>query len=277
MTDPSDDIAIESILASGLKFPPRPDVLLELEYLNVDPTSDPAEYARIISNDPMLAGAMFRVANSPIFSLSSHVETLERAVLQIGTKNTMSVVRSESLRKALVDDFDNPLIEALWQRQLSVAELAVRAAKAANLRSLRPDLLYLLGIFHDCGVAILARHTPAYGEAYLQAGEAPDLVALDEANNSNHMAIGKLLATDWQLPKELVLAIRHHHQTDLASLPEAVRNMIALLQFAIHLHCRRKGADNPDWDEWREPVNQLLGMGDGSRQALEDELLEGST
>lgn len=274
MIDPNDDIAIESMLASGLKFPPQPDVLVELEFLNADAESEPAQYAQIISRDPMLAGAMFRIANSPIFSLSAQVDTLERAVLQIGTKNTMSVVRSESLRKALTEDFDNPLIEALWQRQMSVAELAVRAAKAANLRGLRPDLLYLLGIFHDCGVAILAKHHPAYGEACLQAGEAPDLIAVDATHDCDHAAIGKLLAMEWQLPNDLAMAIRHHHQTDLSSQPESVRNMIGLLQFAIHLHCRRLGVENPEWENWRAAVNGLLGMDDGTRQALEDELLQ---
>jgi HD-like signal output (HDOD) protein len=275
MIDPNDDIAIESLLAAGLTFPPQPDVLLELEFLNADPESEPAQYAHIISRDPMLAGAMFRIANSPIFSMSARVDTLERAVFQIGTKNTMSVVRSESLRKALTEDFDNPLIEMLWQRQMSVAELAVRAAKAASLRGLRPDLLYLLGIFHDCGVAILAKHDRAYGEAYLQAGEAPDLPAMDADHGCDHAAIGKQLALEWQLPNDLALAIRHHHQTDLASLPEAVRNMITLLQFAIHLHCRRRGAENPEWEHWQEPVNRLLGMDDSARQALEDTLLQG--
>lgn len=274
MIDPNDDIAIESLLASGLTFPPQPDVLVELEFLNADADSEPAQYAQIIARDPMLAGAMFRIANSPIFSMSSQVDTLERAVLQIGTKNTMSVVRSESLRKALNEDFDNPLIEALWQRQMSVAELAVRTAKAANLRGLRPDLLYLLGIFHDCGVAILAKHNPAYGEACLKAGEALDLPAVDAAHDCDHAAIGKQLAMEWQLPSELALAIRHHHQTDLASLPESVSRMIALLQFAIHLHCQRLGVEDPEWESWREAVNGLLGMDESARLALEGDLLQ---
>jgi HD-like signal output (HDOD) protein len=273
MLDPNDDIAIESILASGIKLPPRPDVLVDLEYLSVDPESEPAHYAQIIARDPMLAGAMFRVANSPIFSLSSSVDTLERAVFQIGTKNTMSVVRSECLRKALSEDFDNPVLEALWQRQMSIAELAVRAAKAAGVRGVRPDMLYLLGIFHDCGVAILAKHNPAYGDAYLRDRTAPDLLALDAEHKVNHAAIGKLLASDWQLPKELGMAIRHHHQIAPGGMSDSVRTLILMLQFATHLHFRRMSAENPEWETWREAVDMLLDLDDAGRTDLEGELI----
>jgi len=269
MIDNSDEIAIESILASGIKFPPRPDVLVELEYLNTSLDSSPGEYAAVIGRDPMLSGAMFRVANSPIFSLIAKVDKLERAVFQIGTKNTMAVVRSEALRKALADDFDNPLLEVLWQRQHAIAELAVRAARATNLPGMRLDLLYLLGIFHDCGVAVLAKNNPDYGQDYLRAGDAPDLKALDAAHGANHAAIGKLLAMDWQLPKELTLAIRHHHETNLDSQPELVRNMILMLQFAIHLHAKAQGCVNHEWEQWREAVNRALGTDDVGREQLE--------
>jgi HD-like signal output (HDOD) protein len=273
MIDNSDEIAIESILASGIKFPPRPDVLVELEHLNADLDASPGQYAEIISRDPMLAGAMFRVANSPVFSLSTKVEKLDRAVFQIGTKNTMSVVRSEALRTALNQDFDNPLLEVLWQRQLATAELSVRVARAIELPGMRLDLLYLLGIFHDCGVALLAKNNPDYGRDYLRAGDAPDLPALDAAHGANHAAIGKLLAMDWQLPTELAQAIRQHHQADLNSPPELVRNMIHLLQFATHLLARRQGVESPEWQTWREAVNRLLGVDDAGREHLETELL----
>lgn len=273
MIDPSDEIAIESILASGIKFPPRPDVLVELEYLNTDLDAEPSEYARIIGRDAMLAGAMFRVANSPVFSLSSRVDKLERAVFQIGTKNTMAVVRSEALRKALAEEFDNPLLEALWQRQLAIAELALRAARAVNLPGMRPDLLYLLGIFHDCGVAILAKNNPDYGRDYLQAGDCPDPLAVDAAHGADHAAVGKLLAQDWQLPKELTAAIRQHHEGNLDSEPELVRNLVLLLQFAIHLHAGSLGCENPEWERWREAVNQVLGQDDAGRERLEAQLL----
>jgi HD-like signal output (HDOD) protein len=185
----------------------------------------------------------------------------------------MSVVRSEALRTALNQDFDNPLLEALWQRQLATAELAVRVARAVDLPGMRLDLLYLLGIFHDCGVALLAKNNPDYGQDYLRAGGTPDLLALDATHGANHAAIGKLLAMDWQLPTELTQAIRQHHHTDLDGQPELVRNMILLLQFATHLHARQQGVENPEWQTWREAVNRLLGVDDAGREHLETELL----
>jgi HD-like signal output (HDOD) protein len=273
MFDQSDDIAIESILASGIKFPPRPDVLVALEKLNTDLDSSISDYAEIIGRDAMLAGAMFRVANSPIFSMSTKVEKLDSAVLQIGTKNTMSVVRSEALRDALSEDFDNPLLNILWKRQSSIAELAVRAARILKVPGIRHDLLYLLGIFHDCGVVIMAKNDPVYGEDYLRAGDSPDLQALDAAHGANHAAIGKMLAMDWQLPKELTQAIRLHHEHDLASQSKLVRVMILLLHFATHLHAKRLGGEDPEWECWREAVNQLIGMNDPDREELEAEIL----
>jgi HD-like signal output (HDOD) protein len=103
MHDADERQLVDAILASGVKIPTMPSVLLDVVALLKDGDAGPREFAARISSDPALAGGLFRVAGSPVLGLRTRVDSLENAIAVLGLRTTVAVVRSEALRNVLHD------------------------------------------------------------------------------------------------------------------------------------------------------------------------------
>ncbi len=275
MHDDRDQRIIGAILAGGVKIPPMPGVLVEFQALSRDPDAGPREYARLVSRDAALAGALFRVAGSPVFGLRSKVDSLDKVVTLLGLRTTAAVVRGEALRTALSDPDHLAVMNALWERMHAVAAWMLAIHKAVRPRGLPQDQVFLLGIFHDCGIAVLCRRFPGYARAFKASGGWPDLDALDHQFQTSHTVVGQMVARNWQLPQDLALAIRHHHDADVPDLPVDVLRLIAVFQFALHLYLRHGGQEDPDWALWQGRVMASLGLDEVELSDLEEALLAG--
>jgi HD-like signal output (HDOD) protein len=243
-----DDQRIQAILASGIKIPPMPAIFLRLNTLLRDPDAGPVELAALVRDDGALSGAIFRVVGSPVFGLHAKVDSLPRAVSLLGMRNTAALVRSEALRAALGDPRHARALQQLWNRGAAIAALCVLAAKTARLGwSVGLDAAYLLGMFHDCGLALLCKRFPAYASALAESDAWPDILELDRAHQLSHAVIGQMVAKNWALPDELVVAIRYHHDPQVGELPAGVRRLVAMLDFATHLHSQAEGLDDAEW------------------------------
>ncbi|MGQ9684816.1 MAG: HDOD domain-containing protein [Thiobacillaceae bacterium] len=273
MSDPNhDQFILKAVLAGGVKIPAMPRVLLDLAELDGQGDASPREYARVIGRDPGLAGAIFRVVGSPVFGLRAKADSLEKAVTLLGLRTTHAVASGETLRSVLTEPALQKVMDKLWQRVNAVAETMLATLKATRMRGVSQDQAMLLGLFHDCGVAVACRRYPDYASAFAQAPGWPDLAALDRNQQTDHAVIGQMVARSWQLPQDIALAIRHHHAPRLTGLPEPVTGLITLLQFAMHLVNRRSGADDGEWPQWQANVIGRLVKNESGLADLEAEL-----
>jgi HD-like signal output (HDOD) protein len=276
VSDADDNKLIEAILASGVKIPPMPAVLLDVLALERNDDAGPLEYAAAIGRDPALTGAVFRVAGSPVMGLHSRPESLDKAITVLGLRTTVAVVHSEGLRGALHDPGLESVMNTLWQRMNDVADLVLATIRKTRLRGLREDLAFQAGIFHDCGVAVLCRRDPTYAQAFASATHWPDLSRLDAAHNTSHAVVGLMVARNWQLPTDVAQTVRQHHDRHPEGLPETVRAFCALIQFACHLLAQRTGGDDSEWETvWKVHAQALFRhAGPGwEMSGLEDEFL----
>lgn len=246
-----DDQRIQAIIASGIKIPPMPEVLLRLNRLLRDPDAGPAELAALIGNDGALSGAVFRLVGSPVFGLRTKVDSLPRAIALLGMTNTAALLHSESLRAALSDPLHAKAMHSLWNRSAAIAELCVVAVHKARLRDINPDVAYMLGMFHDCGLALLCKRYPAYAQALAESETWPDILALDRQHQVSHAVMGQMVARNWALPEDLVTAIRYHHELGAehepvaADLNESALRLCAVLNLATLLHAQQ--FDDTEW------------------------------
>jgi len=255
----NDERLIQAVLASGVRIPPMPEVLLGLNALLADPDAGPRELARLVGRDGAICGALFRLVASPVFGLRAKVDTVEKAVTLLGMRNASAVVRSEALRGALHDPAHARALEAIWGRGAGVADFAVLALKTGHVRGIPHDSAYTLGMFHDCGLALLCKRMPGYAQALSEPGPWPDIPALDRANQTDHGLIGQSVAKNWLLPEDIVQAIRAHHQLSWEGLTEPVSRLCGLLNFACHLRNKRTLADDAEWENgWREETARRL-------------------
>lgn len=274
MSETDDNRLIDAVLASGVKIPPMPTVLLDVLALEGDDDAGAHQYAEAIGRDPALTGAVFRIVGSPVMGLRAKIDSLEKAITVLGLRTTVAVVRSEAMRGALHDPELAAVMNTLWQRMTAVADLVLAAVRTARLRSVREDLAFQAGIFHDCGVAVLCRRDPAYAQAFRDAAGWPDLVALDAAQHTNHAVVGQMVARNWQLPQEVAQTIRHHHDLRPETLAEPVRALCVLVQFACHLLAGRQGAGDREWETlWKGHAEALFSQAGMDLPELEAELL----
>jgi len=274
VSEHNDERLISAILASGVKIPPMPVALMEVLNLERDDDAGPREYAEAISRDPGMTGAVFRVAGSPVMGLHTKVDSLEKAITLLGLRTTVGVARSESLRSALDAPELTPVMNKLWARANRLADLALGTARVVRLRGVREDLIFQAGIFHDCGVAVLCRRDRGYAGEFLAAHDWPDLIELDARHAVNHAMVGLMVARNWQLPNDVGQAIRHHHERHPENLPEAVRALCTLIQFASHLLAQRGGGADGEWDAvWKAHAEALFRNAGLELAEVEEEML----
>ena len=270
MDETQDNARIQAILASGIKIPPLPDVLIQLQNLLRDPDASAADVAKVIQQDGALSGAVFRVVGSPVFGLRAKVTTLDHAIALLGIPPTLGILRGLALRHAFSDPASQAALESLWHRSSQIAHIATVLCKQLRKSGVASDQAYTLGMFHDCGLALLVKRYPAYAAA-LSAPEWPDVFALDEANNTDHALMGQQVAKNWQLPEIMANAIRQHHNPN-ARLDEPTMRLIAMLNFACHLHAKMAGSDTPAWEtDWKAVVMSYLKLDESDIEDVETE------
>lgn len=266
---------IESILASGVKIPPMPAVMVEFMALEQESDVPMDKYCALLNRDTALTGALFRVANSAVFGVRRS-DNLNRALSTIGIKNTGAIVRSQTMRRSLDDPRYMAFMNMLWDRLDKIAAWSVRIIKQLRAPYLPADLAYMLGIFHDAGLAVLCKRYESYARAFSNFDVWPDVPALDLVHQTNHAVLGQMLAKSWQLPPGLVQAIRHHHEPDaLAELSDVVAKLILVLQFAIHMNDRSQGKPDGEWEnEWKSRLQERFKLSPERLEELELSLLD---
>lgn len=267
--------AIKELVAKGIKLPPQPKVLLELQAKLTSDDFSMKDLTRIISQDPGVTAMLFKTVRSPVFGCSKHLNTLEQVLMVIGVKQTCNLVQAIALSTS-ISDTTRKAFDIFWTRSQEVAQLAALiAADRVSVCNIFPDQAYMAGIFHECGVPILMQRFPDYcAKLHLDNTACwPNLAEEDALFNVDHCSIGYLVAHHWKLPDFVCQAILYHHEMPHEELG-AVRTLVATLQLAIHFYHRVTRTDHQFWWKIREEVLAELGLQADDEQAYFEEITE---
>ena len=197
-------------------LPTPPAVFSQIFKTVDDPDSSAYNVAKLISEDPGMSASVLRVTNSSFYSLATPATSVKQAVVVIGMDAVKSLVVSASMFDMFRDDkLGNDFHDTFWRHSLAAAFGA-----RMLLRRLRPndiatsELAFTGGLLHDIGKMALYIHDPAvYVEVAKQAakGIEHEIEAERAAFGFDHAQVGCALTLKWRLPKELALAIGHHH------------------------------------------------------------------
>ncbi|GMQ89223.1 MAG: hypothetical protein BMS9Abin09_0688 [Gammaproteobacteria bacterium] len=173
---------------------------------------DSRDLAQIVANDPVLTAELLRVANSAFFGLVSQVRSVARAVTVLGNRALRNMVLCISMRDALRKDsipgFD---IDAYWEDALW---RAVSARHLAGLARLDADECFTAGLLQDFGLLVMLYLKPDQVEYWDLLARATPESRRDleiELFQCTHDEVGLALATSWDLPADLALAMGYHH------------------------------------------------------------------
>lgn len=192
-----------------------PDVFVRINQLVEDPDSTMADIARVASQDPSFTVRLLRVANSSFYGFSATVDTVQKAVSIIGTRQIRSLALATSVASAF-EGLPNTLVsmENFWKHSLYCALVARTLAKQAH--NCDPDALFTAALLHDIGELVIFSRLPQQARDALllvldSADELPVYQAERQIMGFDHAQVGGELARQWKLPKMLEECIEYHH------------------------------------------------------------------
>ncbi len=217
----------------NIKLPSPPAIALRiLEAVKKDDASF-SELAGIIEVDPALTAKVLQVANSSFYSMSSRVNTIEKALSVLGLNVTKNIALSFVIAKELVGSesggFD---FKYFWKRAVTSA---VSAELLASLLSYRNDDLFVSSLLQDIGVLVLYLSRPDEYRQVLdekRVAELPILGTEQRIFGFDHQEVGAELLTQWGLPETIGQTIRYHHGNNC---PKELRMQADLLRWSSML------------------------------------------
>ncbi len=249
----------ENILKT-IKIPPRPAILVDLmeEHKKEDP--DVKKMANLIGRDIGLSAALLKTVNSSLFGLRSKAASVQEAIHFLGMKNVMNLISGFALKSAVGDAPSS--VERFWNMTESVA--LVSAYIASTLPGIQKDEAYTFGLFHNCGMPLLDRRFPEYGN--LAANRRTRLTeAEDERLQTNHATLGYLLTKSWSLADEICEATQRHHDpsvfTDSNCASAKTPTLVAIATLANNAYRTfHKLGNEGGWEEDSPIVLDHLGF-----------------
>jgi len=267
--------AMNELVAKGIKLPPQPDVLLELQKKLAADNYKMNDLVRIISSDAGITSMLFKTVRSPIFSNGKELHSIKQVLMVLGIKQTYNLVQAFALATSITESVRKSF-ETFWARSQEVAQIAALiATDRVSVCNIFPDQAYMAGIFYECGVPILMQRFPDYcSKLNLDtATHWPVLAEEDALFNVDHCNIGYLVARHWKLPDFICKAILYRNEIPREE-HGAVRTLVAILQLAIHLHHRIIHTEHPPWEKIRTEVLAELGIHPDAEQEYYEEITE---
>ncbi|WP_170176785.1 HDOD domain-containing protein [Litorilituus sediminis] len=267
---------MSSVVAS-FQVPVKPEILSEIqsrmdeEYPNID------EIAHLISSDVGLSAAILKIINSPFYGMNRRISEIKQAVMMLGL-NTINALVTAVLLKSSFQGNASISLERFWDDALDVAN-AMTFIGSKIKAQIPIEMLYTIGLFHDCGIPLLALKYNDYKSILIEANsQGVNSIALEEKNyRTNHAVLGFYVASSWHLPKEICQLILQHHDENYLQQLDGSQEQLAFsaLKAAENMVERVKRFKlAPDWHYLQTDVLNILGISQEDYTDLEEDFNE---
>jgi len=258
---------------SGIFIPPQPGLIEQINICGADLES----IGDIISVDPGISAAVIKVVNSPAFGLGNRISSIPQAVIMLGVDRVVSILKTLLLRKSMAQLDTRIDMNLFWEISLSVATVASTICRQLNLAV--ADEAYTLGLFHNCGVPILASKFENYQQVieFSYSREDGRITSEEFANfGVHHAAAGYRVARVWNLPTVICLAVKNHHSVDRLLDDQSIENptlktLLCVLKMAEDMVNLPEKLAQCDVDfEWQKIGSKVLEFSGLSEYDYED-------
>ena len=194
-------------------LPPSPRALVRLLELFKQPHQDVHEIVRLLTHDPSFTVEVLKRCNSAYFTGAKPADDMFEAVTRLGLQEIYSIVLAMFAMSAILKDGAgaNSHVEILWRHSVAVA---VAAGVIAEETREDHATAFTAGLLHDIGkVVLVSANKDRYAQAVLDAGlfRRPILATEKHLFGFDHCEVGARLLIRWELPPNIVAAVRHHH------------------------------------------------------------------
>ena len=261
------DQSVLDDISRGFSVPAQPKLLLELLKLMAAPSPDVNDISNAISKDIAVSAAILKTVNSPLYGLSRTVTDIKMSVNYIGIYGVIMLVTGSLLKKSFDPKSCSINLEHFWQQTSEIADIVMSLGKRFK-PNIANDKFFSLGLFHACGVPVMAMKYNDYQTLLDQALTTPEIALTDieeQHYQVNHSTIGYYVASSWRLPKEVCQIILQHHERDFLNKLDSsqAQDLYAVLKLSEHIisiKCNENASS--DWPYVQEKVQAVLQLND---------------
>ena len=254
---------IQKRLEETIEIPPLADTAQKIIKLRVDPNASVDDITSVVETDPALAAQVVSWAASPYYASPGRIRSVEDAIVRVlGFDLVINLALGLALGKTLALPKDAPQqATPYWQRAIYTAAV-IEGLTRAMPRPERPEagLTYLGGLLHNFGYLLLAHVFPPHFTLICRHLEVNP--HLSHSYVEQHLLgitreqIGAWLMKVWDLPEELVAALRFQQDADYTGAHAAYPNLLLLATRLL----RTRGIGDGPVQEVPEALLASLGL-----------------
>jgi putative nucleotidyltransferase with HDIG domain len=215
------DQNLNEILIKIKSFPSMPATGAKMLRMLEDPETTVDEIEDVLRHDPGLTGNVLRLANSAYFGIPSKVASTRQAVLLLGLKKLIQLVIASCVNAVMdkpVPGYNMPPGD-LWRHSIAVSIASEALVK--EKKNLNAEDIFTPALLHDIGKLILGhfvKEEQAAIEKIANKG-VPYVVAENMVLGTDHAEVGAQILTQWAFPRDVIDAVRWHHDPDFIERP----------------------------------------------------------
>lgn len=231
-------------LIQSVVIPSPPQLLIELQSEMNKAEPDYKNLIECVRQDMAMTARVIKTANSPFFGVRNPIESVHTALSILGLENFRHIIMASALREAMRNnyipskEFDTFYNHTMWVAQ--IAQLIVKNIEKNNTIPINTQQAYLAGLFHNCGMPIMAKKYKSYFsdiKSHIDKNET--IIPIEEsAYKTNHAIVGSLIAGAWELPDSICKTIQFHHETEINNIEDEeiqyLTAIIILSQTMVH-------------------------------------------
>jgi len=216
-------------------LPAMPTIAQKILELSVNPNANARNLTSIIEQDPSLSAQIIRYASSPLYGYKGELDSIQDVITRVLGYN---LVLDMALGVAVGKMFKNPKegrlgLNQFWRHATYCASLCQKLAEILNSKNKpKPGMTYLTGLLHNFGVLLLGHYFPTdFNILNKAATKYPNdsIIELEHTLiGATHMELGVWLMQAWNMPDEIIISIREHHNEHYHGLDSVYPNLIRL-------------------------------------------------
>ena len=224
------DTKLNEILSEVKSFPTMPGAGAKMLSLLEEPDATVSEIEEILRYDPGLTANVLKLANSAYFGMPSKIGSLKQAVIMLGIKRLIQIVVATCVSAVMdrsVPGYDLPPGE-LWRHSIAVSIAAEALVKDKKISG--AEDVFTPALLHDVGKLVLGAFVGEELEAIesIAAKGVPFVVAENMILGTDHAEIGAQILAQWNLPSDVVNAVRWHHDADSPEASDTQMDVVYL-------------------------------------------------
>ena len=204
---------IGRLIGKADNLPTLPGIAIKLLQAVQKEEPNISEVGKILSNDAALTAKILKLVNSPFYSLSSSITTVDHAIKLLG----LNTVKNLALSFSLITGLQKKRVKKInynqfWKDSLLGAIATKLLANKIDPHSAEDS--FFLGLLQDIGCLAMACCLPEqYGVVLSETRKHVTKFHQSESQHLgfNHMEVGEYLIKSWGLPKTFYIPIGHHH------------------------------------------------------------------